>query len=64
MKKQKLANEDIREIIRQSGLRHFEVFDELKLSQASWSRLLCRTLNGDDRDLILETVDKLKEGRC
>jgi len=62
MRKRRLANEDIRQVIKKAGLRHFEVFDEMGISQATWTQLLCRPLSQDKREEILSIVKRLSKG--
>ena len=61
MKRRELANQDIRKIIKDAGLRHFEVFDEMGISQATWTQLLCRPLSQSDREQILSIVERLSK---
>ena len=62
MKKQ-LANEDVRAIIRDAGLRHFEVFGAMEISEATWNRLIRTPLNERDREQILNVVRSISEQR-
>lgn len=57
----KLANEDIRNIIREKGLQHFMVFGKLGISESTWTRLLRTPLNHKDKMKILRAVDALSE---
>ncbi len=61
MKRRELANQDIRKIIKDARLRHFEVFDEMGISQATWTQLLCRPLPQSDREQILSIVERLSK---
>ena len=61
MKRRELANQDIRKIIKDARLRHFEVFDEMGISQATWTQLLCRPLSQSDREQILSIVERLSK---
>lgn len=60
LRKKEMANQEIRNIISEAGLRHFEIFDELKISQPTWTRLIARPLSKDDKQLILGVIKKLK----
>jgi len=60
MKKQ-LANEDVRTIIRSAGLRHFEVFQEMKVSEPTWTRLMRTALSADDKHEIIGIVNRLSK---
>lgn len=64
MKIKQLANQDIRKLIKESGLRHFEIFNVMHISEASFTRMLRVPLSAEDKEIILEAVKNLSEGRC
>lgn len=56
-----MANRDIKLAIAGAGLTQYQVADALGWSESGFSRKLRRELPAEEREAILEIVDKLKK---
>ncbi len=61
MKRRELANQDVRKIIKDAGLRHFEICDAMGISHSWFTILMQRPLPQDKREEILSIVKQLSE---
>jgi hypothetical protein len=57
--KRERANNDVRELIKNAGLWHWMVFQEMGISEPTWSRLMRFPLDPEVREKIISIVDKL-----
>jgi len=55
-----LANQDIKDEIKKSGLKHWEVAAEYGITDGNFSRLLRLELKPDKKERIHEIIKKLK----
>lgn len=57
-----MNNLKIRTAIMSKGLRHWEVADALGISEATFVRMMRHELPDDDRDRILEIIERMQGG--
>ena len=55
-----MANEDIKELIAKKRLRYWEIAKEYGLSDSNFSRLLRIPLSIENKQKILDIIEKLK----
>lgn len=55
-----MANEDIRNLINNHRLKYWEIAKEYGLTDSNFSKLLRTPLSDDNREKILDIIDKLK----
>ena len=53
-----MANEDIREAIKQANLKHWELADLLNISETTLVRKLRHEMSKDEKDKILSIIDE------
>lgn len=56
-----IANMDIRNIIKESNLKYWQVADALGLNDGNFSRLLRKELPREKKEEILQAINKLLE---
>ena len=54
-----LANTEIREAAKRNGVRLWQVAEGIGISDAAFSRKLRRELPADEREKVLNVIDKL-----
>jgi predicted XRE-type DNA-binding protein len=55
-----LANQQIRNAIREAGLKQWQVAEVYGLHEANFSRLMRKELSGEVREKVLVAIDQLK----
>lgn len=58
-----MENMDIRELLQKSGIRMWELADQMKISEPTMTRLFRRKLSGVKRERVLKAIEDLKEAR-
>lgn len=56
-----IANMDIRNIIKESNLKYWQVADSIGLNDGNFSRLLRKELPKEKKEEILQAINKLLE---
>lgn len=56
---EKPANFDIREAIFYSGLRHWQIADQMQISEAHLSRMLRKELTPEQKTRVLQAIKAL-----
>lgn len=54
-----MANKDIRALIRDNRLRHYEVASQLKISECTFSRWLRKELSLEKKQEVLKAINDL-----
>lgn len=58
-----LANTEIREAAKRNGVRLWQVAEDIGITDASFSRKLRRELPAEERERVLNVIDKLAAER-
>lgn len=56
------ANKDIRDAIKKSGIKHWQVADALGKTSWTFSVWLRKPLDEGKRNLVIKAIEKVKEG--
>ena len=56
-----MENMDIRELLRKSGIRMWELADQMKISEPTMTRLFRRKLSGVKRERVLKAIEELQK---
>lgn len=55
-----MANEDVKKIIRENDLFHYQVADSLGIQDSAFSRMLRKELSAEKKQEIFAVVERLK----
>ena len=58
-----MENMDIRELLQKSGIRMWELADQMKISEPTMTRLFRRKLSGVKRERVLKAIEELQKAR-
>ena len=58
----KMENLNIRQKIKEAGLKQWEVAEAYGISEGNFSRLMRRELSPERRQRVLDAIERLKEG--
>ena len=56
-----MANLEIRQIIREKRLRHYEVAEAMKISEYTLSKWLRTPLTEEKREMVMQAINKILE---
>jgi len=56
----RIANQDIRKVIKESRVKYYEVADRLGITDSSFSRLLRYELDSEYKYEIFKVIEKMK----
>lgn len=57
-----MANNEIRDAAKKNGVHHWQIASELGISEGTFCRKLRSELDLTEKALVLEIIEKLKEG--
>lgn len=57
-----MNNKDIRETIKESGVKYWQIAERMNINDGNFSRKLRRELSQSEKDQITEIIRILKEG--
>lgn len=57
-----MANNDIRTLAKESGVRMWQIADHLGVSEATVTRMLRKELPEAQKTLIFQTIEQIKKG--
>ena len=61
-KGEKMRNKELREIIKQSGFKHWEIADALGVNEGTLCRMLRYELEEPARKKVLDAITKMRKG--
>ena len=57
-----MTNQDIRTLIKESGVKYWQIAERMNINDGNFSRKLRRELSQSEKDQITEIIRILKEG--
>ena len=56
-----MKNRELRNAIKESGIKHWQIADALKITEGTFCKMLRYELKPTEREMILQTVSELKQ---